>query len=232
MTRALIVLPVGLLTLSVGLLTPAPVIGAAGAAGLSAAELAQALQHKYDGVKDFSTDFTQVYQGGVVKKQLTERGRLLIKKPGKMRWEYTSPEHKLFVSDGAQIYSYIPEDNQVTIGRVPEDDEATTPALFLAGKGNLTRDFTVSLGEPPSLMPAGTLALKLVPKKPQADYDWLMLVVEPDSYHLRGLVSTDGEGGTSTFSFTNLKENIGPADKVFEFKPPRGVEVVTDSSRH
>jgi outer membrane lipoprotein carrier protein len=220
-----------LATLSVGLLTTALAMGAAGAAGLSAAELAQALQHKYDGVKDFSTDFIHVYEGGLVKKQLTERGRLLIKKPGRMRWEYTSPEHKLFVSDGLQIYSYIPEDKQVIVGRVPADDDATTPALFLTGKGNLTRDFTASLAEPPPGMPADTLALKLVPKSPQTDYDWLVLAVEPGTYRLRGLVAMDAQGGTGTFFFTSLKENIGLADKAFEFKPPRGVDVVTDSSR-
>jgi outer membrane lipoprotein carrier protein len=218
--------------LSVGLLTTALAgMGGVAAAGLSAAELAQAVQHKYDSVKDFSTDFTQVYQGGVVKKQLTERGRLLVKKPGKVRWEYTSPEPKLFVSDGVQVYSYIPEDKQVIISRAPADDDATTPELFLAGKGNLTRDFTVSLADPPGGMPAGTLALKLVPRTPQTDYDWLVLGVEPGTYRLRGLSAMDAQGGTSTFSFANLKENVGLADKTFEFKPPRGADVVTDSSR-
>src|SRR5436189_2788551 len=117
------------------------------AADSTASELASALQRKYDGVKDFSADFTHAYEGGVLRKQITERGRLAIKKPGKMRWQYTAPEEKLFVSDGAMMYSYIPQDKQVIRSTVPPDDEATTPALFLAGKGNLTRDFTASLVE-------------------------------------------------------------------------------------
>ena len=65
-----------------------------------------------------------------------------------MRWDYTAPEEKLFVSDGVKIYSYIPQDKQVIVSSVPRDDQATTPTLFLAGKGNLTRDFTPSLVEP------------------------------------------------------------------------------------
>ena len=199
------------------------------AAGPTAAELAQAIQKKYDGIKDFSTDFVQVYQSGVIKKQTTERGALLVKKPGKMRWEYTSPEHNLFVSDGVKVYFYVPEDKQVTVTAVPPEDQATTPALFLAGKGNLTRDFSVSLAETPATMPPGTLALKLVPHQPQADYDWLVLGVEPGSFRLRGLVTSDAQGGTSAFSFTNLKENIGLTDKPFVFTPPRGVDIVTDA---
>ena len=129
------------------------------AAEATAPELAAALQRKYDTVKDFSADFVHQYEGGVLRKQISERGTLLIKKPGKMRWEYTAPEHKLFVSDGIQMYSYVPQDKQVIVSKIPTADEATTPTLFLAGKGNLTRDFTASLVEPPSGMPSGSRAL-------------------------------------------------------------------------
>src|SRR6478752_10201825 len=129
----------------------------------TAAELAQSLQRKYDTIRDFSADFVHNYRSGALKKQVTEKGRLLIKKPGKMRWEYTAPEPKLFVSDGVKIYSYIPQDKQVVVSSVPPDDTASGPALFLAGKGNLLRDFTVSFAEVPSGMPPGTKALKLVP---------------------------------------------------------------------
>jgi len=197
----------------------------------TAAELAQSLQKKYDTIRDFSADFVHSYRSGALRKQLTEKGHLLIKKPGKMRWDYTSPEQKLFVSDGIKVYSYIPQDKQVMVSDVPKDDTASAPGLFLAGKGNLVRDFTASLAEVPAGMPAGTRALKLVPKTPQPDYDWIVLLVDQATLGLRGLMSTDAQGGTSTFSFANLKENVGLADKEFAFQMPRGVDVVTDAGR-
>ena len=197
----------------------------------TAAELAQSLQRKYDTIRDFSADFVHNYRSGALKKQVTEKGRLLIKKPGKMRWEYTAPEPKLFVSDGAKIYSYIPQDKQVVVSSVPPDDAASGPALFLAGKGNLLRDFTASLTDVPPGMPAGTKALKLVPRKPQPDYDWIVLLVDQTTLGLRGLMSADAQGGTSTFSFANLKENVNLADKDFAFQMPRGVDVVTDAGQ-
>ena len=200
------------------------------AAERTAPELAEALQKKYDGVKAFTADFVHTYRGGVLNRQLDQRGRLMIKKPGKMRWEYTAPENNLFVSDGVKIYSYVPADKQVIISDVPATDNATTPALFLAGKGSLPRDFTASLADLPAGAAPGSQALKLVPKAPQSDYDWLVVVVDPTTLALRGLVYGDPQGGTSSFFFTNLKENAGIADKEFEFKPPRGVDVVTDSS--
>jgi outer membrane lipoprotein carrier protein len=196
----------------------------------TAAELARSLQKKYDGIKDFSADFVHAYEGGVLRKQITERGHVLIKKPGKMRWEYTSPEPKTFVSDGVKMYSYVPQDKQVIVASVPPQNEATTPTLFLAGKGDLARDFTTSLVAVPSGVPAGTRALKLVPKSPQRDYDWLILAVDPSSLVIKGLVTVDAQGGKSTFSFANLKENVGLADKEFAFKIPRGVDVVQTAS--
>lgn len=197
----------------------------------TAPELAQQLQKKYDSIHDFSADFVHVYEGGALHKQITEHGRLIVKKPGKMRWEYAAPDQKLFVSDGLKMYSYVPQDKQVIVSNVPQGDEASTPTLFLAGKGNLVRDFTPSIVPVPRGMPADSRALKLVPLSPQRDYDWLVLVVDPSSLDFRGLVTIDAQGGISSFSFTNLKTNTNPADKEFAFRVPRGVDVVTATSR-
>jgi outer membrane lipoprotein carrier protein len=200
------------------------------AAEQSALELAQALQRKYEAIRGFAADFVHTYRGGVLNKRLTERGHLLVKKPGKMRWEYTAPEKKLFVSDGVKIYSYVPEDKQVIVSDVPSGDALTTPVLFLAGRGNLARDFDPSFTDLPPGAAPGSRALKLVPKAAQPDYDWLVVVVDAATLGLRGLMYSDPQGGTSTFSFTNLKENAELTDRAFDFKVPRGVDVVTDPS--
>ena len=197
---------------------------AAGQARPPAAETAAAVQQKYDRVKDFTADFTHMYEGGVLNKKSTERGTVQIKKPGRMRWEYTAPEKKLFVSDGRKVYSHIPADKQVVVSSVPTDDEATTAVLFLAGKGNLTRDFHVKYANG---APDGTLALRLDPKQPQRDYDWLVIGVDPKSLQIRSLTAADQQGGRSTFQFSNYRENIGLADGLFEFKIPKGTDVIT-----
>jgi len=205
--------------------------GTGQAADLTAPELAQALQRKIDSIRDFSADFTHTYEGGVIKRRLTERGRVLIKKPGRMRWDYSQPERKQFISDGTKVYFYIPADKQVVVTAVPTDAEATTPALFLTGKGRLTTDFTPSLIDLPEGLPAGSRALKLLPKSRQPDYDWLVLAVDPATLAIRGLTTVDAQGGTSTFTFTNMKENVGLADDQFVFKIPRGVDVTSPSRR-
>ena len=201
------------------------------AVAAGATDLAQSLQRKYDTIRDFSADFVHTYQGGVLHKTTTERGHVLVKKPGRMRWNYTSPEKKLYISDGVRVYAYTPEDKQVIVSPFPKEDEAGASILFLAGKGNLIRDFTPSLVDPPKGSPANTDALKVVPKVAQTDYEWLVLVVDKQSLALRTLVTVDEQGGQSSISFVNLKENVNPADKEFAFNIPRGVDVINQSPR-
>lgn len=194
----------------------------------SADAVARDLQKKYDRVNDFSADFVHSYRGGVLKQQATERGRMMVKKPGKMRWDYTAPEKKSFVSDGHKMYSYLPKDRQVIVGTVPVQDQAATPVLFLTGKGNIARDYAVVFDKVAEA-PAGSIALRLTPKKREAEYDWLTLVVEPGSLNLQMLITVDPQGGRSAFTFSNLKENVGLADNLFVFKMPRNVDLITDA---
>ena len=204
--------------------------GAQAAAPDDAATLAAAIQRHYDQVRDFQADFTHTYVGGILRKKTVERGHMAVRKPGRMRWTYTDPEQKVFVSDGNRIYSYVPADKQVYVAAVPAEDQATTPALFLAGKGDILRDFTVELATVPEA-PPGSVALKLTPKRAEREYDWLKLVVDKSSLALRMLITSDSQGGLSTFSFTNLRENTGVADQEFVFVMPRGVDVITDAGR-
>jgi len=193
-------------------------------------ELARQLQAKYEQVRDFTADFEHTYEGGVLRQKVTERGKVQVKKPGKMRWTYTAPEKKEFVSDGRKIYSYVPEDRQVIVSTVPPADQASSPILFLAGKGSLLRDFKASHAQVPGVGP-GEQALKLVPLTPQEEYDSIVLVVDRTNLQIRRLVTADAQGGTSSFVFRNLKENVGLPDTTFSFTVPRGVDVITDGKR-
>ena len=210
---------------------PALSVGLAAQDAADPQGLARALQTRYDTVRDFSADFVHTYEGAVLRKTVRESGRLVVRKPGQMRWTYTKPEEKTFVSDGRKLYSYIPADRQVYVTSVPLDDQASTPALFLAGKGNLLRDFTVSGATPPREVGAEGVALKLVPRTTERDYDSLVLVVDRKTLQLRSLIAEDRQGGRSAFTFSNLRENIGVSDREFEFKIPRGADVITDSPK-
>jgi len=203
-------------------------LGAQGAppAAPAADALARALQQRYQTIKDFSADFVHTYRGGVLRTQTRERGTVKIKKPGKMRWVYTAPEPKEFVSDGVKIYSHIPQDRQVLVSNVPPDSDASTPAMFLSGKGDIARDFTASLVESPV---PDAVGLKLTPKRPEAQYDYFIVATTQPGLQIRALATHDRQGGDSVIAFMNLKENQGIPDKEFAFRIPKGADVITNA---
>ena len=187
----------------------------------TAADLAKRLQARYATIHDFSGDFTQTFQGALVRKGTTERGRILLKKPSRVRFTYTTPEKKEFVSDGFRFYSYYPKNRQGSEAPLPKANEGSTALLFLAGRGDLTRDFTPSMAE---TQPDGEWHLRLVPKTPQSDFDTLTLIVDRASLMLRGFVTVNDQG-SNTVRFLNLKENTGIKDDAFYFKFPPGTEI-------
>ena len=187
--------------------------------------LAKALETRYQSVRDFSADFVQSYRAGVLKTQTRESGTVAIKKPGKMRWVYSKPERKELVSDGKKLYWYVVEEKQVEVREVGA--LASTPDLFLSGRGDIARDFTPSYVD--TTVP-GTVALKLVPRRSEPEYQYFVVSLDPATLQIRALTSRDHQGGDSTFTFTNMKENRGLADKDFVFRVPSGVRV-SDSTK-
>ena len=187
--------------------------------------LAKSLQQRYQTIKDFSADFVHTYRGGALRTKTSERGTVKVKKPGMMRWIYTVPERKEFVSDGLKIYSHIPADRQVLVSDVPPDGNVSTPALFLSGKGDIARDFTASIVESPV---PDSIGLKLTPRRPEAQYDYFVVATTQPGLQIRALATHDRQGGDSVIAFTNLKENQGISDKEFAFRIPKGADVITN----
>ena len=173
----------------------------------------------------FSADFTHTYQGGMLRTTLVEHGTLLVKKPGRMRWEYQDPEKKLYLSDGERLYSYLPEDRQVIIGMLPANSEATTPDLFLAGAGDFASDFTAAFDTVES-PPQNSFVLRLTPTQTERDFEFLVVVLDGRSLAILRLIAHDLQGGISTFFFSNLQENVGLSDRPFTFEIPRDADVI------
>jgi outer membrane lipoprotein carrier protein len=192
--------------------------------------LAAKVQQRYNGIKDIQGDFVQTYEGGVLRTRTTERGTVAIKRPGKMRFTYTKPEKKEFVSDGTRLYTHLVADKQVIVSPAPGPDQGDIPAMFLAGNSDLSRDYTPTFTALPGAA-TGLVTLRLVPKKPSPDYESIGIGIDAKTLQIQFLTAVDTQGGRSSFSFTNLKENRGLSDKDFEFRIPKGVDVLTNGGR-
>ena len=192
--------------------------------------LAAKVQQRYNGIKDIQADFVQTYEGGVLRTKTSERGTVAIKRPGKLRFNYTKPEKKEFVSDGVRLYAHMVADKQVIVSAAPGPDQGDIPAMFLAGQSDLARDYTPTFTQLPGAAP-GLLTLQLVPKKKSAEYENIGIGVDAKTLQIQFLTAVDTQGGRSSFAFSNLKENQGLSDKEFVFRIPRGVDVVTNGGK-
>jgi outer membrane lipoprotein-sorting protein len=186
----------------------------------SARDLAAKVQAHYSAVKTFTADFSLTQKTFVRQAAITDRGTLKVKKPLKMRFVSTMGDKNQFISDGVKTYAVQTRDRYVEVASLPKEGEAPTWILFLAGRGDLTRDFTPSL---PTDQPATEWRLMLKPPANRpADFQSMTLEVDRTSYQLRGLAIVDDQGGSSQYRFTNMRENAVVNDREFVFENPKG----------
>jgi outer membrane lipoprotein carrier protein len=185
-----------------------------------------ALQKKYSQMKDLKMDFIQNYHSPR-RNSRTETGILYLRRPGMMRWEYQSPSQKLFVSDGKQIFFYLPDERQVQRMSVKESRDQRVPFLFLLGKGNLKRDFSkIELAKDDTPFFEGNRVLYAYPKKDIDEFAKILMEFDPNFLQLQRITIFEVDGSRSEFVFTNIKENVGLSSQMFNFKIPENVEVV------
>ena len=187
--------------------------------------LIDGLQNKYARMMGLAADFTQVY-AGADGRTVSESGHLALKRPGKARWEYTQPEHKLFVSDGRNIFFYVYGERQATQASVKTSADPQIPFLFLLGRGNLRRDFSrieVAAGERPVM--AGNVVLLLVPRRAPEEFRQLLVEVSPANIAVHRMVIFERNGARMDFTLSNTRENFVAPESHFHFTPPPGVTI-------
>jgi outer membrane lipoprotein carrier protein len=192
-------------------------------------ELVHRIQAHLDGVRDFQARFTQRYHRAIIGKVIIESGVVAIKKPGRMRWDYTEPEEKLFVTDGEKTYFYVPEDKQVIVSRAPGGALSLTPdspLSLLTGRTRLVDAFEVypSQSEPE----VGGVVLRLVPRHPQEDFEEIEVESEAGG-RVRRVSLEDSQGNRTEFFFDDIKENQNLPDTLFLFTVPAGVDIILAS---
>jgi outer membrane lipoprotein carrier protein len=188
--------------------------------------LIDGLQRKYSRMRGLAADFVQIYRG-VDGRVLRESGRLLLKRPGKARWDYESPERKLFVSDGKNIYFYVYGERHATRGSVKESGDPQIPFLFLLGRGNLRRDFSrIEVVSDEQTTRPGNVLLRLVPKRAPDEFKQILAEVNPSSLDVARLVVIDRKGSRMDFLLSNVKENWTAPDDQFKFTQPPGVTIM------
>ena len=199
-------------------------VGSAAAQTLE--EVVAGLEGTYGRITDLKADFTQVSNNKSLGQDIKAEGTVLLKKGGKMRWDYKSPSPQQIVSDGSSLWVYTPELNQVNKGDAPKA-LAGPAGSFLAGLGRVREEFTVRFLNPAAKVDgAGRHVLDLTPKNPTPFLTRLVLAVDPKDFIVQQAVLYDQLDNAVTMNFTRVVTNTGLADTLFAFTPPKGAAVV------
>jgi len=188
-------------------------------------EVLNEIQNRYEKTNDYESNFIQEYIGKVMRQPNRGEGKVYFKKKGMMRWDYTVPNQKL-ISDGHTLWYYQPEEKQVLVSDVSSVLKERTPLAFLAGEGNLSRDFNLlNLNESVS-QKEDNYVVELSPKEPLATLSKLILTVDKKTYSVLQADVFDGLGNVTRTRFIDIKTNAGLSNSFFQFTIPPGTEVI------
>jgi outer membrane lipoprotein carrier protein len=194
----------------------------------SVSSVARQVDERYNHLQTLTADFTEIYQGSGMER--TESGTLWLKKPGKMRWEYRSPEEKLFLSDGHDGWLYLPTEKQVRKSSMKKLDDIRSPLAFLLGKTKLEKELA-GLSFAPDLQTwhPDDVILRGIPRGMEETLRQVVLEITPDHAIARILLYGTDDSITE-YRFSNQKENVAVPDAKFRFSPPPGAEVIVDDA--
>lgn len=181
------------------------------------------LQQRYEGIQSFSAQFEQTFESRGI--ELQESGRVMMKKPGKMYWEYTSPTKKYFVADGKKTYFFVPKENQVIVSELSLD-QVDSPLLFLLGKGNIERDFEVEAVPPQGVDSESSIRLRLTPRQPQPEFIEILLDIRLPEYFIKRLTVVEPIGQQNAYDLSDFRENVQIPNEMFKLDLPSKVEVI------
>jgi outer membrane lipoprotein carrier protein len=188
-------------------------------------EVLNEIQNRYEKTNDYESNFIQEYIGKVMRQPNRGEGKVYFKKKGMMRWDYTVPNQKL-ISDGHTLWYYQPEEKQVLVSDVSSVLKERTPLAFLAGEGNLSRDFNLlNLNESVS-QKEDNYVVELSPKEPLVTLSKLILTVDKKTYTVLQADVFDGLGNVTRTRFIDIKTNAGLSNSFFQFTIPPGTEVI------
>jgi outer membrane lipoprotein carrier protein len=186
-------------------------------------KLLKAVESRYNHAQSLTLDFAESY-AGMRRPVASDSGVLYLRKPGKMRWEYSTPAGKLFLSDGKDVFLYTPEDRRAEKSRLKESEDMRAPLAFLLGKLDFAKEFK-SFETRPANSPGDGTWIVATPKSDSLAYTKVQFLATPDG-QIHSVQVTGQDQSKLDFTFRNERDNVPVPESLFKFQPPAGVQIV------
>jgi len=181
----------------------------------------KAIEKRYNHADSLKLDFSEVYVAAHRPAQ-NESGVLYLRKPGRMRWEYSNPAGKLFLADGKNAWLYTPENHRAEKTPLKMSEDMRAPLAFLLGKLDFHRDFKSFETHKDANGAEWILALA---KNQNLPYTQVEFLATPEG-EIQRIRVTNQDQSKLEYTFSNEQMNAPTAPKLFVFSPPAGTEVV------
>jgi outer membrane lipoprotein carrier protein len=200
-----------------------PTAGAIRVAPNAAEPVVKGVQNFYKNTQQLTAKFRQSFYNKTFGLPKVNDGKVYLKKPGKMRWDYFSKRNKNEVSrsqmsDGKMIWA-VDKTGKWYYKQSLTQSTLPVAVTFLTGKGDLTKEFNSKVLTGSKYATAGETVLELTPKKPSAQFKTLVLVVDPATFRVKKSIVTTATGDTNEYSFYEPDTNKMVADTWFVFNP-------------
>jgi outer membrane lipoprotein carrier protein len=182
--------------------------------------LLKTVEARYNRAQSLKLDFSESYASSRRPVQ-NDSGVLYLRKPGRMRWEYSSPAGKLFLSDGKEVYLYTPDDHRAEKSQLKESDDMRAPLAFLLGKLDFAKEFKSFQ----TRAEGSATWITAIPKSDSLAYTSVEFLATPQG-EIRRVRITGVDQSKLDFTFTNEQLNAPVVPAMFTFHPPPGVQVV------
>ena len=188
------------------------------------------IQDKYEEITDFHAKFTQEAAVKALDKVQKSEGEVWFKKPGKMRWNYYTPEKDEIVSDGRTLWFYDVAEKQVIESPLAQVSDTQNTTSLLSGLGNIKEVFNASFADATELTSNGNYMIELKPKTEEEQYNKAIVAFDQNTMVVKSIYLYDPFGNLTTISLKDIKIDNGVQDSLFSFTVPSGVEVVRPPS--
>ena len=194
----------------------------AAAAELNLEQILDRVEARYAG-SGFKADFMQESTIKAMKISDFARGKIFVRYPGRMRWEYTEPDNQIIITDGHELWIYRPGDNQVMTGKAPVFFRNGKGASFLSNIKLLRDKLDIALESK-----EGDLfyTLKLQPLEKTMDVTEIRLSVSRITYTVVRIITVNSYGDETRIELINFQFDASLEDSLFSFDTPEGVDVL------
>ena len=185
----------------------------------------QKLQSSYEKTKDLKADFVQEAMIKSIKKTQREEGKVFFKNPKNMLWEYTKPQGKKLIINSQKAWLYLSKEKVVYTQKSESIFQSKFLINFFSGSGKLKNDFVIKYAEPKAYDKDGNYLLVLTPREKTAACNLVKLTIDKNNFYIMQISFDDVMGNSTTLKFSNISINTGLAQKMFQFRPPAGVQI-------